>query len=247
MRKAAAFSKRRKHLSWPLLAAILVFHVAAFYVLALALAPDLTRSVTQEVGKIFTVNVTTPSEEPPLPDVEPEPDEGAQGDPGKRAEAEPVEAPKPKTNLTKPSPRPSKAAEGNDNSSGSQEQGTGPGSAGLGDGTGSGNSGNGQGNARRFAATKPNVLSGNLNTATDFPVPEGGRATRFGKSTTVVFTVTTDGRAKNCSVASSSVDAQTTRLVCGLVIQKVRFNPAKDQFGDPIESRYGYRVDFRAR
>ncbi|MEP5508003.1 MAG: energy transducer TonB [Erythrobacter sp.] len=229
------------------MAAILVFHVAAFYVLALALAPDLTRSVTQEVGKVFMVTVTTPPEEPPLPEVEPEPDEGAQGDPGKRAEAKPVEAPKPKIEIPNPSPRPTKAAEGNDNSSGSQEQGTGPGSAGSGDGSGSGNGGNGQGNTPRVAATKPNVLSGNLNTASDFPVPEGGRATRFGKSVTVVFTVTTDGRAKNCSVASSSVDAQTAGGVCGLVIQKIRFNPAKDQFGDPIEARFGYRVDFRAR
>lgn len=247
MAKTAVFSKRKKRFSWPLLAAILVFHVAAFYGLALALAPDFTKSVTQEVGRVFTVTVTTPDEEPPPPDVDPEPDEGAQGDPGKRAEAKPVEASKSKINPPKPSPRPTKAAEGRDNRSGSQDQGTGPGAAGSGDGSGSGNNGSGRGNDRPVVATKPSVRSGNLDTASDFPVPEGGRATRFGKSVTVVFTVTTDGQAKNCSVARTSVDTQTTGLVCGLVVQKIRFNPAKDQFGDPIEARFGYRVDFRAR
>ena len=96
-------------------------------------------------------------------------------------------------------------------------------------------------------AKGPSIRSGSINEARDFPVPEGGRASRFGKSVTVHFTVTTDGRAKNCSVAQTSVDPQTTSLVCGLVTQKIRFNPARTTSGRAVEARYGYRVDFRAR
>ena len=91
------------------------------------------------------------------------------------------------------------------------------------------------------------MRSGNLDPRRDFPVPEGGRETRFGTSVTVIFTVTTDGRARDCSVARSTADAETTSLVCGLVIEKIRFNPARTRSGDPVEARYGYRVDFRER
>jgi protein TonB len=31
------------------------------------------------------------------------------------------------------------------------------------------------------------------------------------------------------------------------VIEKIRFNPARNRAGDPVEARYGYRVDFRER
>jgi protein TonB len=75
-------------------------------------------------------------------------------------------------------------------------------------------------------------------------VPEGGRQARFGKRVIVLFTVTTDGRARDCSVAQSNVDAAATALVCPLVIRKIRFNPARRSDGTPVEARYGYRVDF---
>jgi protein TonB len=91
------------------------------------------------------------------------------------------------------------------------------------------------------------VRSGELNEARDFPAPEGGRAARFGKSVTFHFTVTTDGRARDCSVASSQVDAATTARVCPLVMERIRFNPATTREGTPVEARCGYRVDFRAR
>jgi len=64
---------------------------------------------------------------------------------------------------------------------------------------------------------------------------------------TVVFTVQPDGRATNCSVARTSADSATTSLVCGLVMEKIRFNPARRQNGDRVAARYGYRVDFRER
>jgi protein TonB len=64
---------------------------------------------------------------------------------------------------------------------------------------------------------------------------------------TVVFTVTPEGRARDCSVARTSADSATTALVCGKVIEKIRFNPAQTADGRAVASRYGYRVDFRER
>jgi protein TonB len=91
------------------------------------------------------------------------------------------------------------------------------------------------------------VLSGSLDPRRDFPIPEGGREARFGTSVTVFFIVTTAGRARDCAVTRSTADAQSTGRVCALVIEKIRFNPARNRAGEPVEARYGYRVDFRQR
>lgn len=240
---AQRYSRLRKRPSWPLLVAIVLLHIVVAYGLARALAPDLTRSVEREITSGFTVTVTTPPAPPP-PENDPQSDEGAQGAPGEEAVPKPVTALPPRIPPPEPSPRPRASSTGISNRSGAREAGEGTGAAGDGLGTGSGNRGGGQGGV---AVTKPSVRSGNLNTASDFPVPPGGRGTRFGRSVTVVFTVTTDGRARNCSVARSSVDAETTAIVCGLVAEKIRFNPARDANEQPVEARYGYRVDFRRR
>jgi len=190
---------------------------------------------------VVTVSV---AEQPEPPEAPPNPDEGAQGDPGKKAVPRAETAPR--SPIKKQENAPRTASTGTANQSGANDSGDGTGAAGQGNGTGSGREGSGSGNGQSIAQ-RPSVRSGNINEARDFPVPEGGRAVRFGKSVTVVFTVTTDGRAKNCSVAQTSVDPQTTSLVCGLVTRKIRFNPARTQNGQPVEARYGYRVDFRAR
>lgn len=225
---------------WPLIAAIVVIHVVALYGFARFLAPDITRSVEQEVVAAFTVTVTTPDDEPVT---EPEPDEGAAGSPGEEAVPQPVTAPTSPIESS-PTPRPRASSTGTANRSGARDAGDGTGAEGDGLGTGSGNSGGGQGNG---VAERPSVRSGSLDPRRDFPVPPGGREARFGTSVTVVFTVTTDGRARNCSVARTSTDAETTALVCGLVIEKIRFNPARRRDGTAVEARYGYRVDFLER
>ncbi|MDJ0643873.1 MAG: hypothetical protein QNJ15_13755, partial [Erythrobacter sp.] len=210
MNKQRYTSRLRKRPSWPLLVAIVLFHIAVFYGLARALAPDFTASVERDVVSAFTVTITAPPEPPP-PENRPEPDEGAQGDPGEEAVPQPVTAPSPRIER-QPQPRPRASSTGTASRSGARESGEGTGAAGSGDGTGSGNRGSGQGG---IAVTRPSVRSGSLDTASDFPVPPGGRQSRFGKSVTVAFTVTTDGRARNCSVARSGVDPETTSLVCG--------------------------------
>ena len=239
------YGAQKKRLNWKLIVLIVLLHLAALYGLARALAPDFTARVIEQATSLVTVTVSTYEEE--LPEVEPsmappQPDEGAAAEAGKEAVAREVVAPP--QPLPRPSPAPRASSTGTANASGATDRGAGTGAGGQGDGTGSGRSGSGQGGA---VAVGPSVRSGELNEARDFPVPEGGRAARFGKSVTVHFTVTTDGRARNCSVASSQVDAATTARVCPLVVERIRFNPATARDGTPVEARYGYRVDFRAR
>lgn len=237
---AEGFLTTRKKLDWKLVVLLVILHLAGFYGLALLLAPKFTANVIEQATRMVTVTVTAPEVEPS--DSPPAPDEGAAGNAGQ--EAVPREVAVPESRNPRPTPAPRASSTGDENRSGAQRSGDGTGASGEGSGTGSGRSGSGRGGA---VAVGPSVLSGELNQARDFPVPEGGRQVRFGRSVTVHFTVTTDGRARNCSVASSQVDAATTARVCPLVMEKIRFNPATTADGTPVEARYGYRVDFRPR
>lgn len=233
-----SYAESRRQRRPGLIVLIVLFHVLALYGLTRAFAPTFVATVEKSVVSAFTVTITTPEE----PEPEPEPDAGASGEQGKEAVPKPVTAPKPKLPVPKNTPVPRASSTGAAATSGAKDSGEGTGAGNSGSGTGSGNGGGGQGGG---IAVKPSVRSGELNQARDFPVPEGGRQTRFGKSVTVMFTVTADGRAKNCSVANSQVDAETTARVCPLVMDKIRFNPATRADGTPVEARYGYRVDFK--
>ncbi|WP_309753018.1 energy transducer TonB [Novosphingobium sp.] len=227
--------------------AVIAFHILVIAGLIRAFTPDFAASVVKSVLSTFNVTVVTPPPSPPPPPP-PQPtrdkDAGDAGDPGKKAIAKAIKAPEPRIPLSvKPAPKASST--GSADNSGAAASGNGTGSQGRGDGTGAGGTGNGPGGGGIVA--KPSVRSGQINDSRDFPVPPGGRQTRFGKRVIVHFTVTTDGRARDCSVASSSVDADTTARVCPLVMQRIRFNPAKRADGTPVEARYGYKVDFTAR
>ncbi|UIP07656.1 energy transducer TonB [Erythrobacter sp. SDW2] len=231
-------SKRRP--SVPVIIGIVILHIAIFYGLLRAFAPGVVTQIENTVLSAVTVTVTTPPEQMPTA-----PDEaGAAGNPGKEATPKPTTAPTPKVPVKRDKPQPKATSTGTDTRSGATQGGDGTGAAGSGDGTGAGGTGSGRGGG---IAVKPSVRSGQIDQARDFPVPEGGRQTRFGKSVVVVFTVTTDGRATGCSVARSSADAEATARVCPLVMEKIRFNPARTTDGTPVEARYGYEVKFNQR
>jgi protein TonB len=141
-------------------------------------------------------------------------------------------------------PAPRASSTGSANNSGARDQGAGTGAGGEGDGTGADRGGSGQGGV---APSGPTVRSGRIDSARDFPIPEGGRAVRDGTSVTVVFTVGTDGRAYDCSVARAGPDPATNALVCPLVVERIRFNPARDSNGNPVPARYAWRQDFFRR
>lgn len=232
----------RRRPRWWLVALILLAHLAVGALLMRLLAPDFTARMVEQATRGFTVTITTPPEPtaPPEPDSQ---DEGAAGDPGRQATAREASAPANPVPVN-PSPVPRAASTGTENASGARESGDGTGAQGPGDGTGSGNAGQGRGSG---LASGPSVLSGSINSARDFPIPEGGRQVREGTSVTVVFTVGVDGRASDCSVSRPGPDPATNALLCPLVIERIRFNPARDASGNPVPARYGWRQDFFRR
>ncbi len=233
---AKRYSKLRKRPSVPLLVLIVLLHIAIFYGLARALAPDFTASVERQVVSGFTVTITTPPDPPP-PENQPEPDEGAQGAPGKEAVPQPVTAPTPKLEV-KPTPRPRASSTGTADRSGAREAGEGTGAAGTGQGTGSGNRGGGQGG---IAVTKPVHISGSIDNARDYPIPEGGRSARRGTQVIVRVVVGVDGRARDCSVYRASPDAEADRITCQLVEQRLGFRPAQDANGNKVAAPFYWR------
>ncbi len=111
------YRARRKRLSWPLIAALVAFHIAALYGLSRLLAPEFTASVEREVISAFTVTITAPPDPPP-PENQPEPDEGAQGAPGDVAVAKPVTAQPPKVRVKQDEPLPRASSTGTADQSG---------------------------------------------------------------------------------------------------------------------------------
>jgi protein TonB len=230
------YPQKPRGLRWPLLAAIVLFHVAALYGLARVFAPDLTVAVEREVVAAFTVTVTTPPDPPP-PDNIPEPDEGAQGAPGKEAVPQPVTAPTPRITQT-PRPLPRASSTGTAQRSGAREDGAGIGAAGSGTGTGSGNTGGGRGGA---AVSKPEHISGTIDNARDYPVPPGGRNARRGAEVIVRVIVGAGGRASQCTVYRPSPDSEADAITCRLVEQRLGFRPARDAAGNPVAAPFYWR------
>lgn len=232
MQQESFITRSRKPRPW-LVALIVLLHIAALYGLAKAFAPDMTASVERTVVSAFTVTITAPEEETPV--TEPEPDEGAQGDPGKKATPKPVTAPTPKVPVKQDTPMPRASSTGAANTSGARDEGDGTGADGSGLGTGSGREGGGTGGV---AATKPVHISGNINSARDYPIPPGGRETRFGTRVVVKVIVGIDGRARNCSIYRASPDPEADRITCQLVVERLRFKPAQDANGNPVPAPF---------
>ena len=239
MAQPSKFSTTRRRPSVPVIILIAVLHLALFYGLLRALAPDLTSSVEKTVFSAVTVTVTTPPPEE-VPEPPPEPDEGRQGDPGLDAAAKPTSAPTPPVRVREDRPVPRVASTGTQNRSGAAEAGEGTGAAGSGLGTGAGRGGGGRGG---IAVTKP-VLISTITDASAFPIPEGGRRQRIGKSVDVRLGVGTNGEVTSCSIARASPFPATDAKVCELSYAQIRFEPARDANGDPVASTFVYRQRF---
>lgn len=227
---------RKRPNIWVILLIVLI-HLGIFYVLVRSFAPGAVATVERTVVSAFTVTVTAPEKPEPAA---PEP-EGAQGDPGKDAVPKPTTAPTPKVRMREDRPAPRASSTGAADTAGATDSGAGTGAAGAGSGTGSGNGGGGRGGG---AASKPEIISGQLNSARDFPVPPGGREARIGTSVIVKVTVLPSGRATNCSVYRASPFPETDQATCRLVVEKLRFKPATNSAGEPIAAPFYYQQRF---
>ncbi len=228
------FSTSSRKLRPGTLVLIGLFHVVAIYGLSRAFAPGVVQSVERSVIAAFTVTVTSP-EDPPE-EAEPVPDEGAAGEAGRRAIPKSVTAPP--NPVRSDTSMPKASSTGAADSSGAKEQGEGTGAVGSGLGTGSGRGGGGQGGG---IATKPVHVSGGIDNARDYPIPPGGRAARRGSEVIVKVTVGVNGRASNCSVYRASPDPEADRITCRLVVERLRFEPARTRTGDPVAAPFYWR------
>lgn len=75
------------------------------------------------------------------------------------------------------------------------------------------------------------LISGTI-TSRDYP--PGALARNAGGTTKVRLTITTDGRATDCSLFESSGDAELDARVCLLATNRMRFSPALDHDGKPV-------------
>lgn len=218
---------------------VVLLHIVVLFGLVRAFAPDFTAKAVEQVLSTFTVTITAPPPPPPPPAEQPKA-AGAAGEAGKKAVPKETKAPPPKVPIAK-TPAPKASSTGSAVNSGATNQGNGTGAGGTGDGTGAGGQGNGQGGGR---ATKAAHISGQINNARDFPVPEGGREARVGKSVILALTVAPSGRATNCRVYKSSGFPSTDATACVLAMQRLKFKPATNGAGEPITSTFYWQQKF---
>lgn len=232
-------SARKRPNGWVILAIVLI-HLAVFYVLIRSLAPNAVASVQREVLSVFDIADAPPPPPPPPAVPEPQLDEGAQGDPAPEAVPQPVAAPSPRRIVRQDPPAPRASSTGAAVRSGASDDGDGTGGRGTGSGTGSGGAGDGRGG---IAITKPQLLR-DISDASAFPVPPGGRQARIGKFVDVRLQVSAQGRATSCSIYRPSPFPETDAAVCRLAIEQTRFEPARDANGNPVAAPFYYRQRF---
>lgn len=232
------YLKRKRKLRPGVIALIVVLHVLALYGLTRALAPQITDTIERGVVEAFTVTITAPPDDPPEI-----PDEGMAGNPGEDAVPDPVSAPTPRVTPSPDRDLPQASSTGDAPTSGATASGDGTGASGEGSGTGSGDEGSGQGSSMAMGPVK---IAGNINSARDYPVPEGGREVRFGRAVRIAILVGTDGRPKRCRVFGSSGLPDTDARTCELAMARFRFEPARNARGQAIEAEYGWEQRFRS-
>ncbi|MEL7691676.1 hypothetical protein [Citromicrobium bathyomarinum] len=248
MDDARGFSDAGRRPSWPVLAGIVLLHVALLYGLIQAFAPDLVARTLGNPMATFDVDLPPPQPSPTPEESKapgpPEDEAGAEGDPGKRAKPKEVVAPQPPIPIPSRSPAPRAASTGSANQSGAADSGDGTGASGSGEGTGAG--GAGQGSGGGGVATKP-VLTRSISDVSLFEIPAGGREARIGTRTIVVLGVSAQGRVTSCRVSRSSGFPSTDAKVCELSYDRIRFDPARDSAGNPVPAQFYYQQTYFER
>jgi protein TonB len=170
--------------------------------------------------------------DPPPPQPEPDPGRAREeeGAAGKKDEPTPVVAPNAKIVVPAKPPVPAApiAGTGSSSNAGAAIAGTGPGAGGSGSGRGGGGAGGGGSPAQ--------WLSGGLK---DSDYPRAALKDRLMGQVSVRFTVLTSGRITNCRVVRSSGSDLLDATTCQLLSERLRFRPATDGTGRPIQTELG--------
>jgi len=219
-------------------AAVAVAATYAVIIGAVLLIPAGSPLRLGEQDPTVLIDVNDLPEPQPPPEEEPGKVEEDEGTAGKKAELTEVVAPEPKLPAKSPVAAAPVAGAGSASAAGAATAGTGPGAGGSGIGRGGGGAGGGGSPAQ--------WISGGL-VKSDYP--SQALRDRLQGRVSVRFTVLTDGRIANCRVVASSGSPMLDATTCRLLTQRLRFRPARDSAGVPIEtelgSDYTWGINFR--
>ena len=193
---------------------------------------------TQDPTVLIDINELPEPQSPP--ETQPGKAEKEEGAAGKKADPTPVVTPKPRIEVPAKSPVVAApvAGTGAASTAGASTAGTGPGAGGSGTGRGGGGSGGGGSPAR--------WVSGGLENS-DYP--RAALRNRLQGRVSVRFTVLTSGRIANCRITASSGSPLLDATTCRLLTERLRFRPATNSAGVPIQSELGsdytWGINFR--
>lgn len=178
------------------------------------------KMVGQAVERLQSFDLTLPR--PPQPNPPPPRPRPRQAKPNRPAPAAPKASPNPMPEVKIPTPQsaPASASPGGGNSSSN-------GAGGAGIGTGSGGAGNGTGGGGNLPARLVRNLS-----RSDYRALAAGRMAAG--SAGLAIRVNASGRVDSCRVEQSSGDSVIDSGLCPLVSSRLRFDPARNAYGQPI-------------
>lgn len=160
--------------------------------------------------------------------------EGAAAPPNIKSQPTEIVAPPPKIVIPVPPPVvvAPKAGTGNAPTAGAAPRpGPGTGAGGQGTGTGSGRWGFGGGGGGGALAQPARWISGRIR---DSDYPRSALEQGISGIVYLRFTVTTEGRVRNCAVTRSSGSSALDTTTCRLLEQRLRYRPARDEYGRPV-------------
>ena len=212
-----------------LLAGVALAHLGVLALLIAVPQHQLLRA-RDEALKLITIPL------PPPPATQPDPPKPAPRKathpPAKRSPAPAVKPPPP---LPTPIPVPVPAVEAAAQVDLSASVGSGALAGGSGTGSGGGNGGGGG------IARHAEWVGGGL-TKRDYP--DAAKRARLQGVVDVRFIVQVDGRVRDCKIDHSSGSAELDRMTCGIIEQRLLYNPALDPAGKPVEEVAGRRFRF---
>lgn len=213
--------------------------VYAVFVAAALLMPSDTPLRQGNDDPTVLIDVKEMPEPQPPPREEPGKAELDEGAAGKKAEPTPVVAPRPRIEV--PAKPPVTAAPiagtGSETTAGTAETGTGPGAGGSGNGRGGGGSGSGGG-----IGTEAKLLGGNSAKLPARLLRPLAADRGYGY---LWLTVAETGRVAGCSVLQSTGDVAVDQALCNLMIRQSRWEPARDQQGNPITVKVRYTATWK--
>lgn len=219
-------------------AAIAVAAIYAVMIGAAMLMPKNSPFRIAEQPPTVLIDINDLPKPQPPPQEKPGKAKEEEGAAGKKAEPAEIVAPQPKLPAKSPVAAAPIPGTGSAPNAGAATAGTGPGAGGSGTGRGGGGTGGGGSPAQ--------WISGGLQNS-DYP-----RAALHDKlqgRVSVRFTVLVTGRITNCRITASSGSPMLDETTCRLLTERLRFRPATNGAGVPIQSELGsdytWGINFR--